>query len=80
MRTMLTVAVVGLWLMTVPAVADDAITGEMNQLQADIKAEKEAMKADTKTKKAEMKQLKKEHKKNIKAKKREKRTRRIRTG
>ena len=73
MRTMLTVAVVVLWLMnvTVPAVADDASTGEMNQLQSDIKAEKEAMKADTKTKKAEMKQLKKEHKKNIKAKKRE---------
>ena len=73
MRTVLTLAVAALWLtnVVVLAVADDTITGEMNQLKADIKAEKEAMKADTKTKKAEMKQLKKDHKQNIKAKKRE---------
>ncbi len=65
MRTMLTMAVAALWLTGVTALvlAEDAITGETNQMNADIKAEKEAMKADTKAKKAEMKRLKKEHKK-----------------
>jgi preprotein translocase subunit SecF len=73
MRNVVTAVVAALSLMGVSglAVAADATKGEVDQMKADIRADKEAMKADLKAKKAEMKQLKKEHKEKIRAKKRE---------
>jgi Skp family chaperone for outer membrane proteins len=71
MRNVLTVAVTALWLMGAGtfAVAEDAMKGEMDQMNTDIKAEKEAMKADTKTKKTG--RTKKAHKHKNKTKQRE---------
>jgi hypothetical protein len=73
MRKVLTVAVTALWLMGAGtfAVAEDAMKGEMDQMNTDIKAEKDAMKADTKTKKTGRKQAKKAHKHKNKTKQRE---------